>query len=138
AAPGRGAPCRVARCPAGRVAAGAGPPPGRATRGAPPRGGCPGGGAAGVGTAVAAVRAGSGIRGARFRVLTRVERVLIRGVRCGPVNLGAGPVESGRSGAVAQTGSAPRSHRGGQGFKSPQLHTTKALTSRNASQGLKF
>lgn len=25
-------------------------------------------------------------------------------------------------GAVAQTGSAPRSHRGGQGFKSPQLH----------------
>src|SRR5215469_14905969 len=27
-----------------------------------------------------------------------------------------------RSGAVAQSGSAPRSHRGGQGFKSPQLH----------------
>src|SRR5262249_3827181 len=25
-------------------------------------------------------------------------------------------------GAVAQSGSAPRSHRGGQGFKSPQLH----------------
>src|ERR1700729_713337 len=25
-------------------------------------------------------------------------------------------------GAVAQAGSAPRSHRGGQGFKSPQLH----------------
>jgi hypothetical protein len=27
-----------------------------------------------------------------------------------------------RLGAVAQSGSAPRSHRGGQGFKSPQLH----------------
>ena len=25
-------------------------------------------------------------------------------------------------GAVAQSGSAPRSHRGGQGFESPQLH----------------
>src|SRR3954466_13705254 len=25
-------------------------------------------------------------------------------------------------GAVAQSGSAPRSHRGGQGFNSPQLH----------------
>src|SRR6201999_1426612 len=25
-------------------------------------------------------------------------------------------------GAIAQSGSAPRSHRGGQGFKSPQLH----------------
>ncbi len=28
-------------------------------------------------------------------------------------------------GAVAQTGSAPRSHRGGQGFKSPQLHPVR-------------
>lgn len=37
---------------------------------------------------------------------------------------------------MAQTGSAPRSHRGGQGFKSPQLHTDKALTGKNASQGL--
>lgn len=27
-------------------------------------------------------------------------------------------------GAVAQSGSAPRSHRGGQGFESPQLHPT--------------
>ena len=27
-------------------------------------------------------------------------------------------------GAVAQFGSAPRSQRGGQGFKSPQLHKT--------------
>src|SRR3712207_937210 len=32
------------------------------------------------------------------------------------------PVE----GAVAQSGSAPRSHRGGQGFNSPQLHTFTA------------
>ncbi len=39
---------------------------------------------------------------------------------------------------MAQTGSAPRSHRGGQGFKSPQLHNIKALTSDNADQGLKF
>ena len=29
-------------------------------------------------------------------------------------------------GAVAQSGSAPRSHRGGQGFNSPQLHTFTA------------
>src|SRR6266702_7283865 len=29
-------------------------------------------------------------------------------------------------GAVAQSGSAPRSHRGGQGFKSPQLHRVLA------------
>jgi hypothetical protein len=29
-------------------------------------------------------------------------------------------------GAVAQSGSAPRSHRGGQGFKSPQLHPKAA------------
>ncbi len=29
-------------------------------------------------------------------------------------------------GAVAQSGSAPRSHRGGQGFKSPQLHPKTA------------
>ena len=29
-------------------------------------------------------------------------------------------------GAVAQSGSAPRSHRGGQGFKSPQLHQFSA------------
>src|SRR5215831_9690568 len=29
-------------------------------------------------------------------------------------------------GAVAQSGSAPRSHRGGQGFKSPQLHQVTA------------
>src|SRR5215469_3615741 len=29
---------------------------------------------------------------------------------------------TGVPGAVAQSGSAPRSHRGGQGFKSPQLH----------------
>src|SRR3981081_2024218 len=29
---------------------------------------------------------------------------------------------TGGLGAVAQSGSAPRSHRGGQGFKSPQLH----------------
>src|SRR5580693_8120561 len=29
---------------------------------------------------------------------------------------------TGVLGAVAQSGSAPRSHRGGQGFKSPQLH----------------
>ena len=29
-------------------------------------------------------------------------------------------------GAVAQSGSAPRSHRGGQGFKSPQLHRVTA------------
>src|SRR4029077_2314140 len=29
-------------------------------------------------------------------------------------------------GAVAQSGSAPRSHRGGQGFKSPQLHPEDA------------
>ena len=27
-------------------------------------------------------------------------------------------------GAVAQSGSAPRSQRGGQGFKSPQLHSS--------------
>ena len=32
-------------------------------------------------------------------------------------------------GAVAQSGSAPRSHRGGQGFKSPQLHPrSKAIS----------
>src|SRR6516165_6625338 len=30
-------------------------------------------------------------------------------------------------GAVAQSGSAPRSHRGGQGFKSPQLHQVTAV-----------
>src|SRR5208282_3208490 len=29
---------------------------------------------------------------------------------------------TGGLGAVAQSGSAPRSHRGGQGFESPQLH----------------
>ena len=29
-------------------------------------------------------------------------------------------------GAVAQSGSAPRSHRGGQGFKSPQLHRERS------------
>src|ERR1035441_9415518 len=29
-------------------------------------------------------------------------------------------------GAVAQSGSAPRSHRGGQGFESPQLHRVLA------------
>ena len=33
---------------------------------------------------------------------------------------------SGVPGAVAQSGSAPRSHRGGQGFKSPQLHPEAA------------
>ena len=31
-------------------------------------------------------------------------------------------------GAVAQSGSAPRSHRGGQGFNSPQLHTFTRTT----------
>jgi hypothetical protein len=37
----------------------------------------------------------------------------------GKVNLGLG--------AVAQSGSAPRSHRGGQGFESPQLHPRSTL-----------
>ena len=32
------------------------------------------------------------------------------------------------SGAVAQSGSAPRSHRGGQGFESPQLHQSETRT----------
>src|SRR6478609_260297 len=37
-----------------------------------------------------------------------------------------------RRGAVAQSGSAPRSHRGGQGFKSPQLHpSTDAVGARS-------
>src|SRR5580658_2230125 len=33
-------------------------------------------------------------------------------------------------GAVAQSGSAPRSHRGGQGFKSPQLHLRGLIQTR--------
>ena len=41
---------------------------------------------------------------------------LVRGGQGLPVNVVDG------SGAVAQPGSAPRSHRGGQGFESPQLH----------------
>ncbi len=36
-------------------------------------------------------------------------------------------------GAVAQSGSAPRSHRGGQGFESPQLHMT--VTQQVGQQG---
>ena len=35
-----------------------------------------------------------------------------------------------RLGAVAQSGSAPRSHRGGQGFESPQLHHIFRLRAR--------
>jgi hypothetical protein len=38
-------------------------------------------------------------------------------------------------GAVAQSGSAPRSHRGGQGFKSPQLHMILYATPRPAESG---
>ncbi len=40
-------------------------------------------------------------------------------------------------GAVAQSGSAPRSHRGGQGFESPQLHygsLTRTLTRKGSTQ----
>ena len=35
---------------------------------------------------------------------------------------------TGVPGAVAQSGSAPRSHRGGQGFKSPQLHLVGSMS----------
>ena len=43
------------------------------------------------------------------------------------VLLPLGSISGGRSGAVAQSGSAPRSQRGGQGFKSPQLHQNDAV-----------
>src|SRR4051812_581733 len=48
----------------------------------------------------------------------------VRGAYPRPANVVAGPLPNRYAvpGAVAQTGSAPRSHRGGQGFKSPQLH----------------
>ncbi len=82
---------RVAGCPRGRTAPRAGSPRRRPTRGTPPGRGCPGGSATGVGTAVPAVRARSPVRGAGCRVLTRVAGVLVRGTRCRPVNLGAGP-----------------------------------------------
>lgn len=38
-------------------------------------------------------------------------------------------------GPVAQTGSAPRSHRGGQGFKSPQVHNRSEPLSERSGRG---
>ncbi len=76
----------------------------------------------------AAIRREQARRAAARREALRaqLDRVpdLVRGWFGRPANLVAGPARRGGSpGAVAQSGSAPRSHRGGQGFKSPQLHT---------------
>ena len=89
---------------------------------------------AGSGRLAAQRRGRSGRRRHRFRRHRRVPAAprrqrLIEPVAPGPP--GAAPVAAPErrdgklsvEGAVAQSGSAPRSHRGGQGFNSPQLHT---------------
>src|SRR5487761_1809985 len=68
-------------------------------------------------------------------VIADLLRGVVAGCRMPMMSPGGGSAASGDArttaavcyavsglGAVAQSGSAPRSHRGGQGFKSPQLH----------------
>ena len=65
--------------------------------------------------------------------LVRADHARLGLVSPGDAWRGQGPLFARLShvlGAVAQSGSAPRSHRGGQGFKSPQLHRVLAGQSR--------
>ena len=69
------------------------------------------------------------------RSSTRPRDVQPAGVVSRPVRGRPRPTGPRPPGAVAQSGSAPRSHRGGQGFKSPQLHTPLNRPSGPSSRG---